>query len=57
MNGTFLFVLANCDADNGGCNQLCIPMPEELRVCTCTYGYRLVNDTKCVTGQQYSMII
>ena len=46
-----LLFLANCDADNGGCTQLCVPMPDSKRVCKCTYGYYLVNNTVCVSGR------
>lgn len=29
----------SCSINNGGCSQLCVPVPENQKVCKCTIGY------------------
>ncbi|KAJ8349711.1 hypothetical protein SKAU_G00248410 [Synaphobranchus kaupii] len=37
-----------CQLSNGGCSQLCLPISENSRSCSCTVGYHLRNDrTSC----------
>ncbi|KAH9498800.1 Exosome complex protein, partial [Bulinus truncatus] len=36
-----------CSINNGGCEQLCIPKPDQGIVCECTVGYKPVGSTRC----------
>ncbi|XP_067668444.1 low-density lipoprotein receptor-related protein 4-like [Haliotis asinina] len=38
-------VINPCDADNGGCDQLCLPVEDTFK-CYCNFGYRLQSDQK-----------
>ena len=35
-----------CKADNGGCQHLCVIIPQKKSSCLCRYGYRLSSDKK-----------
>ena len=39
-----------CQANNGGCSQLCFPTSENSRSCSCTLGYNLRPDRMSCEG-------
>ncbi|XP_033629378.1 low-density lipoprotein receptor-related protein 1-like isoform X2 [Asterias rubens] len=45
-----------CSQDQGGCSQLCIPLPNVQRVCACTAGYTLQDDNISCKGVESFLI-
>ena len=42
--------------NNGGCEQFCIPAEYHNRVCSCSTGYKKVQDTQCVPFKSFLVI-
>lgn len=36
-----------CEVENGGCLHLCLPIGQSRRICQCTDGFTLINETFC----------
>ncbi|XP_046995596.1 low-density lipoprotein receptor-related protein 2 [Schistocerca americana] len=45
-----------CVANNGGCNQLCIPSESNTRVCMCSVGYKKDNEVSCVPYKTFAVV-
>src|SRR6478609_8067271 len=51
----FSFCIASCQATPSKCEHHCFSMPQQS-VCTCAIGYRLQDDTKCVSGRVTTLL-
>lgn len=45
-----------CMVGNGGCEHICIPKINNLRVCRCSTGYQPEEETKCKPYKSFAIV-
>lgn len=52
----FAVAIHPCLANNGGCDQLCIPSEGGQRVCSCSVGYKKDDNGGCVPYKTFAVV-